>query len=135
MGSALTAVNLNGQVAKQLSIGQQFSCVILADNTIRCWGVNERGQLGNGTFTNAGSLQADMGATQKVVVVGNASEGTPLSIATGAEHGCAADKITVETKYRTTKNPRAKDVPISNTQIPKTPPVGPPPFRSLLIGH
>jgi alpha-tubulin suppressor-like RCC1 family protein len=39
--------------AKAVSSGFNFSCALLRDDSVRCWGFNEAGQLGNGTTTNA----------------------------------------------------------------------------------
>jgi alpha-tubulin suppressor-like RCC1 family protein len=33
----------------QLAAGEHHTCARLADNTVRCWGRNDRGQLGDGT--------------------------------------------------------------------------------------
>lgn len=38
----------------QLSLGGQHSCAILQDGGLRCWGLNDRGQLGYGNFNNFG---------------------------------------------------------------------------------
>jgi alpha-tubulin suppressor-like RCC1 family protein len=34
-----------------IAAGQDFTCAVLADTTIRCWGANTSGQLGNGATT------------------------------------------------------------------------------------
>lgn len=36
-----------GRTAKAITLGQTFTCAILDDNSIKCWGSNEFGQLGN----------------------------------------------------------------------------------------
>jgi cysteine-rich repeat protein len=47
-----TAVNL-GQGATALAAGVSFTCAVLVDGTVRCWGSNDSGQLGDG---NGGSV-------------------------------------------------------------------------------
>jgi alpha-tubulin suppressor-like RCC1 family protein len=34
---------------KQAAAGGGFGCALQTDNTVRCWGENARGQVGNGT--------------------------------------------------------------------------------------
>jgi alpha-tubulin suppressor-like RCC1 family protein len=45
----VTVVGLTG--VKDLALGENHSCALLADSTVRCWGSNELGQLGNGSRT------------------------------------------------------------------------------------
>jgi hypothetical protein len=49
--SALDVVGI--EQATQLALGERHSCALLSDGTVRCWGANEFGQLGNGTRTDA----------------------------------------------------------------------------------
>ena len=37
--------------AKSVAIGSSHVCVLLVDGSVRCWGSNESGQLGNGSMT------------------------------------------------------------------------------------
>ena len=37
----------------QVSAGQRHTCALLADSTVRCWGDNANGQLGDGTFSRS----------------------------------------------------------------------------------
>jgi len=39
-------VNLNGKLVKQVSVGDSHTCVVLFDETLKCWGSNYSGQLG-----------------------------------------------------------------------------------------
>jgi len=43
----------NISAARQIAVGLNFSCAGLADGTVRCWGGNQYGQLGNGTTNKA----------------------------------------------------------------------------------
>jgi len=47
-GAAVSAPN-----AGRLSAGNGHSCAVLAAGTVKCWGLNDDGELGNGTTTNA----------------------------------------------------------------------------------
>ncbi|OFZ83107.1 MAG: hypothetical protein A2603_05625 [Bdellovibrionales bacterium RIFOXYD1_FULL_55_31] len=85
MGEHLPSVSL-GAGAVQLASGAQFNCVVLSDGSVRCWGMNDRGQLGNGTDLNVGSGQHDMGANLKAAIPAG---GGVVEIATGNEHACA----------------------------------------------
>jgi alpha-tubulin suppressor-like RCC1 family protein len=51
-----TTVNLGaGRGAKRVFCGGYTSCVILDDDSVKCWGYNENGGLGDGTTTNRDS--------------------------------------------------------------------------------
>ena len=68
---------LTGAVA--LAAGYGHACALLADATMRCWGGNGEGELGNGTTATPGTPQP--------VAVSGISGAT--AIATGAYHTCA----------------------------------------------
>ncbi len=53
----------------QISVGGSHACALLASGEVRCWGGNERGQLGDGTYT----------ARSRAVVVVNPEMTGPLT--------------------------------------------------------
>ena len=70
-----TVLNLGaGRSAKQIFAGENHTCVLLDNNTIKCWGLNSGGQLGNGTKVNANqpgtAINLGTGRTAKQVVAG-----------------------------------------------------------------
>ncbi|NBW83061.1 hypothetical protein EBR21_15030, partial [bacterium] len=44
------AVLIDDAAPTQVKSGYQFTCALMIDKTVRCWGNNEYGQLGDGTF-------------------------------------------------------------------------------------
>ena len=65
VGSGLSAV--------MISAGIYHSCAVLDDDSIKCWGLNNNGQLGDGTTTNRTtpvSVHLDAGKTAFDVTVG-----------------------------------------------------------------
>ena len=64
--------------ATSVSSGEAHSCALLIDNTIKCWGYNSNGQLGNGS---AGGFSR---VPLAVTGINNA-----ISISSGAYHSCA----------------------------------------------
>lgn len=70
--------SLSGKKAVRLvSAGGQSTCVVSNDNRVLCWGKNDLGQLGNGTFM--GSLFPIGVLTIEAAITG---------IAVGASHAC-----------------------------------------------
>ncbi len=77
---ALTPVAVNGLTgAVGLAAGYGHTCALLSTGTMRCWGENREGQLGNGTTANPGTAQP-------VTVSGISGVST---FTTGAYHTCA----------------------------------------------
>ncbi len=64
-------------VATGIEAAARHTCAVLNDGTVRCWGMNNRGQLGDGTRTPRWMPLAVMGVTDAVAVYA------------GTEHSCA----------------------------------------------
>lgn len=47
--TSLASVNLGGRTAKSIVTGAKHTCVTLDDESMKCWGFNEHGQLGQGS--------------------------------------------------------------------------------------
>lgn len=67
-------------IVTKISAGNMHSCAILVDKTIKCWGNNVFGQLGNGTVSDWGKNAEP----STVIGISNAVE-----LALGAENSCA----------------------------------------------
>jgi alpha-tubulin suppressor-like RCC1 family protein/uncharacterized ParB-like nuclease family protein len=62
MGDNLLAINLGtGKNAKSLGVGASFTCALLTDSSIKCWGRNLEGQLGLGDMQNRGDNPNELG--------------------------------------------------------------------------
>ena len=70
-------VGLRSVHATQVSAGYRYTCALLSNHTVKCWGFNGRGQLGNGKTTSSSTPVPVKG-------IRNAIE-----ISTGAFHACA----------------------------------------------
>ncbi|MCA9653677.1 MAG: hypothetical protein H6712_26475 [Myxococcales bacterium] len=72
-----------GSPVEQLALGSDFSCALLAGDEVVCWGHGQHGRLGQGN-------QNDLGLAESPSAIPPISlSGTPIQIATGAEHACA----------------------------------------------
>jgi len=94
MGDKLPAVDLGlGRTAVQLAAGERHVCALLDNGPVKCWGANERGQLGLGDNTGAvGDQPNEMGDNLPAVDFGTAFLGhrwTVMELAAGGSHTCA----------------------------------------------
>lgn len=85
MGDRLTKVDLGSLKAEQLSLGSSFSCALMSDKSVKCWGSNDNGQLGIGSRLPIGAGAQDMGANLKTAI----GAGLAVQVVTGYEHSCA----------------------------------------------
>lgn len=70
MGDNLPFVDLgNLAQVEAIQLGGNDSCATLANGDVKCWGLNNNGQLGNGTKTNVGMSPGQMGANLKPLVM------------------------------------------------------------------
>lgn len=75
-------VDVGGAVV-QLAAGGQHTCALLNNGAVRCWGLNDRGQLGYGHTNNVGDNEVP-------TIAGDlALGGVAVAITAGAAHTCA----------------------------------------------
>ena len=87
MGNNLVAVNL-GQGASLLGAGGSHVCALLVDSvSVKCWGANFSGQLGQGDTVNRGSSTAPMSSLAPVDL-GLVGSETVAVVAAGGSHTC-----------------------------------------------
>ena len=87
MGENLLPVDLDGAAIEVHSGGfwdACFSCALMADRTVKCWGINGDGQLGLEHTSAIGDSPSDMGANLPAVEL----RGEVHSLATGGFHTC-----------------------------------------------
>lgn len=96
MGDNLSTVNLgNNKKALQIAAGVDFTCAILDDSSLKCWGNNQYGQLGLGNTDDVGRAASDMGENLQSVDLGTGRYATYVSL--GKDHACALlDNSTVK---------------------------------------
>lgn len=75
--SPVDVTGLSGRVVS-LAVGERHTCAVMDTGSLKCWGENQRGQLGDGTFTGSFTPRDVSGLTSGVV-----------SVAAGPFHTCA----------------------------------------------
>ena len=68
-----------GNGAAALSVGMNSTCIVMQDHSVKCWGNNRRGQLGDGSNISRSTPANLTGITN------------PIAIAAGGSHTCAID--------------------------------------------
>ena len=87
MGDNLPVVDLGtGRTAIQISSGNNHTCVILDNGSVKCWGENIYGQLGYGDTNDRGSNSNEMGDNLSTVNLG--TDRTAIQISAGQYHTC-----------------------------------------------
>jgi len=66
-------VGLSGATVLSLSTTYATTCALLADKTVRCWGDNSSGQIGDGTTTNRHTPTQMSGVTDAIAVAAGMS--------------------------------------------------------------
>jgi alpha-tubulin suppressor-like RCC1 family protein len=94
MGDALPAVDLGtGRKAVAVSAGHFFTCALLDDGSVKCWGVNGWGALGLGDTIDRGGQPGQMGDALPAVDLGTGRKAIAISAGSGSDpfydHACA----------------------------------------------
>ncbi len=88
MGDALPTVALGaGHTATAIAAGGDHTCALLDDGTVKCWGVNDKGQLGLGDVLPRGGGPGEMGDSLPAVDLGTGR--TAIALTAGPLHTCA----------------------------------------------
>ncbi|KAG2429156.1 hypothetical protein HYH02_014191 [Chlamydomonas schloesseri] len=88
MGDTLPAVALGtGRTATAISAGSRYTCALLDNGSVKCWGWNDDGQLGLGDTSRRGDGPGEMGDTLPAVELGTGRTATAISA--GGWHTCA----------------------------------------------
>ena len=82
----LPLVNLcSGHTAKAIAAGTYHTCVILDDDSLKCWGKNDAGQLGQNSTDNLGDAAGEMAALNAVNL---GTDSRVRGLVTGDSHVC-----------------------------------------------
>ncbi|CAL6324515.1 unnamed protein product [Bathycoccus prasinos] len=88
MGDNLPTVDLGtGRTATSVSVGGGFTCALLDNSSVKCWGWNEYDNLGLGDRENRGDDANEMGDNLPAVNLGTGR--TAKAISVGTSHTCA----------------------------------------------
>jgi alpha-tubulin suppressor-like RCC1 family protein len=88
MGAALPAVQLGtGRSAIAIAAGNAHTCALLDNGSVKCWGENSSGQLGQGDTADRGDALAELGDNLPAVDLGTGRTATAITAAAG--HSCA----------------------------------------------
>ena len=77
MGDNLVAIDLGtGRTALSLTAGTGYTCVLLDDKTVKCWGKGDEGQLGHGKQSDlksppSSAIELGTGRTVTAITAGN----------------------------------------------------------------
>lgn len=80
-------VDLAGRRALQIAAGYAHTCALLEDETVRCWGLNDSGQLGIGSTFERGNAALEMGSFLDNADI-RTGYGPPIAIDAGSTHTC-----------------------------------------------
>ena len=85
MCADLPAVDLGtGRTAKMIDAGRAHTCALLDDDSVKCWGYNNHGELGLGHTLYRGEGAGEMGDNLPVVDLGTGR--TAKTISAGSSH-------------------------------------------------
>ncbi|HET8639482.1 MAG TPA: Ig-like domain-containing protein, partial [Solirubrobacterales bacterium] len=83
--AAVGSVDLGGRNAVGITAGSNFTCALLDNGTVRCWGAAGSGQLGYGNTTAIGDNETPAAVSPVDLGVGR----TAVAISSGTNHTCA----------------------------------------------
>jgi len=89
MGDWLPNVNLGtGKRAIAIAAGGRQNCALLEDHSLKCWGGNVNGELGQGNTLNLGTKAAHLGDALPVVPSAAAEPSFPSTVGAKTKAPC-----------------------------------------------
>ena len=80
MGAFMEAVNVGtGRTVQSMSLGHSHTCALLDDASVKCWGRNAEGQLGQGDTADRGGAANQMGDNLPAIDLGTGRTATQVS--------------------------------------------------------
>ncbi len=90
MGSNLQKVDFGeNRKARKIAAGMHHTCAILDNDQVKCWGYNQKGQLGIGDTSNRGDNPGEMGESLPALLFGSGIGDIPIKLSLGRSHSCA----------------------------------------------
>lgn len=88
MGDDLSEVPLGtNKRATSISVGEYHACAVLNDGSLKCWGYNSYGVLGQGAGNHRGDAPNEMGDNLSAILLGTGR--TARQVSAGGTHTCA----------------------------------------------
>jgi hypothetical protein len=91
--SASASASPAGNPSPQIAVSGEHACALPGDGTVKCWGANDNGSLGDGNRTASSVPAGDTLPLVPVTVIAAPGSSTPLAgvtaIAAGLRHTCA----------------------------------------------
>jgi alpha-tubulin suppressor-like RCC1 family protein len=79
----------NGRTALQVSTGRAHTCALLDDHSVKCWGANNFGQLGQDNTTSIGTSTDALNTLKNLQPVNLGAGRSAVSISVGGDTSCA----------------------------------------------
>ena len=95
-------------VTTAIATASTSSCALLADRTVRCWGLNEFGQLGDGTTTDRLTPVAVTGISTATAIIGGGGHSSPCSPTAASAAGVGTGAASSATAPGQTSSPRSR---------------------------
>jgi alpha-tubulin suppressor-like RCC1 family protein len=104
--------------ATAIGAGDYHTCAVVTGGGMRCWGLNEYGQIGDGTAGDSNPLSLDHFYAHPTLV--NMLGTTPVAVAGGHGHTCAVNSGGGLQCWGSNSNGQLGDNSLSNRPIPTT---------------